>query len=89
MTETNILLILKSASYFIQFVISIKRFVVENKTQMDRGLARRPPRQEQRVLEPPQIGDTKTLKYHGHRMHLEDPSLLLGGIADVGAGSAN
>lgn len=37
MTETQTLLILKSASYFIQFAISVKRFVVENQTQTDRG----------------------------------------------------
>ena len=89
MTETNTLLILKSASYFIQFAISIKRFVVENQTRTEGGLAQRPPWQERWVPEPSQVGDTETLECHGHRLRLGDLSLLLGGDADVRAGSAN
>lgn len=41
------------------------------------------------MLEPPQVGDTETLKCHSHPMHLGDTGLLLGGVADVRAGSAN
>lgn len=80
---------LKSASYFVQFAVSIKRFVVENETRMDRGLERRSPQQEQRVPKPLQMGDTKTLECPGHQLHLRDPGLQPGDVADVGADQAH
>lgn len=36
-----------------------------------------------------QMGDTETSECHSHRMRLGDHSVLLGGVADVRASSAD